>query len=78
VIQVPPGRSLLSGNVDWPLIFTAAAVFLAVAALFSIWLGRLHSQKAKLIWTAIVLVVPILGPLLWMALGREKKRREGP
>jgi hypothetical protein len=76
VIQVPPGRSLLSGNVDWPLIATAAAVILAVGALFSIWLGRLHSQKAKLVWTAIVLVVPIVGPLLWYALGRERKRGE--
>ncbi|HJR62412.1 MAG TPA: PLD nuclease N-terminal domain-containing protein [Gemmatimonadaceae bacterium] len=76
MIQVPPGRSLLSGNVDWPLIVTAAAVILAVAALFSIWLGRLHSPRAKLVWTAIVLVVPIAGPLLWYALGRERKRGE--
>ncbi|HJU64387.1 MAG TPA: PLD nuclease N-terminal domain-containing protein [Gemmatimonadaceae bacterium] len=74
MIQVPPGRSLLSGNVDWPLIFAATAVILAVAALFSIWLGRLHSNKAKLIWTAVTIILPIVGPLMWFALGRERKR----
>ncbi|MGH7718140.1 MAG: PLDc N-terminal domain-containing protein [Gemmatimonadaceae bacterium] len=74
MIQVPPGRSLLSGTLDWPLVLVATSVILAVAALFSIWLGRLHSARAKLIWTVVVVLIPTIGPLLWFTLGRERRR----
>ena len=50
-----------------------AAVVLLVAALPSIWLGRRHSTKVKVIWTAIAILVPIIGPLAWLALGRERR-----
>lgn len=74
MIQVPPGRSLLAGRWDWPLWFVAAAIVTAVAALVSIWLGRHHSTRAKIVWTVVVLVIPILGPAAWFALGRERRR----
>ncbi len=74
MIQVPPGRSLLAGSRDWPVWLATAAVIFLVAALFSIWLGRRHSRKAKVIWTVIILLVPILGPIAWALLGRERRR----
>jgi hypothetical protein len=73
-MQVPPDRSLLAGHTNWPLWLTAAAIIIAVAALASIWLGRHHSTRAKLVWTVIVVVIPILGPIGWFVLGREKRR----
>lgn len=53
----------------------AIAAALAILALLSIWLGAHHSLRAKLIWTAIALLVPILGPLAWFALGQERRRK---
>lgn len=46
----------------------------AALALVSIWRGRSHSVKAKAIWTAIVVLVPLLGALAWFLLGRERRR----
>ena len=59
---------------DRPIWLGAAAALLLAAALPSIWLGRRHSRKVKVIWTVIAVVVPIVGPLAWFALGRERKR----
>ncbi|MBC7790279.1 MAG: PLDc_N domain-containing protein [Anaerolineae bacterium] len=74
MIQVPPGQSILAGSRSWPIWFGLVAIILFAAALLSIWLGRQHSVKAKLIWTAIVFVVPVLGPLSWFLLGRERRK----
>lgn len=51
------------------------AVLLDVLALASIWTGRHHSRKAKILWTALVVVLPVLGALGWFLLGRERRRR---
>ncbi|HEU4641203.1 MAG TPA: PLD nuclease N-terminal domain-containing protein [Gemmatimonadaceae bacterium] len=75
MIQVPPGRSLLAGGTSWPLWVAALAVIAGVAALTSIWLGRHHSRSAKVVWTVIVLVIPILGPIGWFLLGWERRGR---
>ncbi|MGI8498094.1 MAG: PLD nuclease N-terminal domain-containing protein [Gemmatimonadaceae bacterium] len=74
--QVPPGRSLLAGGWSWPLIAVSGAILSLVAALFSIWLGRHHSVKAKILWTVISLLLPLIGPLSWFLLGRVR-RSEG-
>lgn len=74
LMQVPPNRSLLSGSA-WPLWLVAAAVIALATALLSIWLGRHHSLKAKAIWTVISIALPILGPLGWFVLGRERRRK---
>ena len=74
MLQVPPGRSLLAGRWDWPIWFGATAIILLGASLLSIWLSPHHSPKAKTIWTVIVFV-PILGPLGWFLLGRERRKR---
>lgn len=73
MIQVPPGRSLLAGGTSWPLWIVALAVIAGVAALTSIWLGRHHSRQAKVVWTIIVLVLPIIGAIAWFALGWERR-----
>jgi hypothetical protein len=74
MLQVPPANSLLAGRADWPMWFAGSAVILLVGALISIWWSPRHGSKAKWVWTAIV-VVPILGPLGWFVLGRERKKR---
>lgn len=74
MIQVPPGRSLLAGRTTWPLWFAATAIILAVLALASIWMGTRHGRPAKIVWTVIVVVVPILGACGWYLLGRERRK----
>lgn len=74
MIQVPPGRSLLAGRTTWPLWFAATAIIVAVLALASIWMGTRHGRPAKIVWTVIVVVVPILGACGWYLLGRERRK----
>ena len=58
---------------DRTLWIGAAAALLLAAALLSIWLGPHHSRKVKVIWTVIAILIPIIGPLAWLALGRQRK-----
>ena len=74
MMQVPPGESLLAGSRTWALWFFAAWTVGTAAALLSIWLGRLHSPRAKTIWTVLAVVIPVFGALAWFALGRQRKR----
>jgi hypothetical protein len=74
MIQVPPDKSLLAGGTTWPLWFGAAWIILAVCALASIWLGRRHGKAAKMVWTVIVVFVPVIGAGGWILLGRERRR----
>lgn len=50
-------------------------VVVDLLALVSIWRSSLHSTKARVVWTLIVAVLPILGALAWFPLGRERRRR---
>jgi len=52
----------------------AVAVLCDLAALYSIWHSPVHSRKAKGLWTTIVLILPLLGALGWVSLGRERRR----
>jgi hypothetical protein len=52
----------------------AVTVLCDLAALYSIWHSPVHSRKAKGLWTTIVLVLPIVGALGWVSLGRERRR----
>jgi hypothetical protein len=77
VIQLPPDAHRAAGGAegrDWPLWLAGAALLLAGAALASIWSGGRHSRKARVVWTAIVVLVPVLGPAAWFVLGREGRR----
>jgi hypothetical protein len=75
MMQVPPGESLLAGSRSWPLIFFAAWTIGTVAALLSIWLGRQHARRVKVIWSVLALVVPIVGALSWFVLGHQRHKR---
>jgi hypothetical protein len=55
-----------------------AALLIDLVALTSIWRSRKHSLKARLVWTAIVAFVPVLGGLGWFLLGRERRSSESP
>jgi hypothetical protein len=74
MIQVPPHGSMLRGGTTWPLWFAGAWIILAVLALASIWLGTRHGRSAKIVWTVIVVCVPVLGAAGWYALGRERRK----
>ena len=53
--------------------FGIVALILDVGALASIWKGRKHALRAKIVWTAMVAVLPLLGAVAWFALGREPR-----
>lgn len=70
----PPSRPLVADSaLDWPRWFFALWILGAVLALISIWRGRHHSPRAKLVWTIVAIVLPIVGALAWFALGHERK-----
>jgi hypothetical protein len=58
---------------DWPLWLLIVAVVLCVAALISIWIGRYHSTAARIVWTVVAILIPILGPIAWFLLGWERR-----
>lgn len=72
MLQPRPEQSLARAP-EWPVWLVAVAVLLAATALASIWRGPRHSRKAKVLWTVVALVIPVLGPLAWFALGRERR-----
>jgi hypothetical protein len=47
---------------------------LAVVALRSVWKSAPHARKVKIIWSAVVLI-PLVGPVAWFVLGRDRRRR---
>jgi phospholipase D-like protein len=51
-----------------------AAALIDAAAFSSIWHSPVHSRKAKGLWTGIVVLLPFLGALGWVVLGRERRR----
>ena len=61
------------GAWDWPLWLLIVAVVLCVAALISIWIGRYHSTAARIVWTFVAILIPILGPIAWFLLGWERR-----
>lgn len=73
MMQVPPGESMLAGSRTWPVVLFAAWAISSAAAFLSIWLGRHHAPRVKVIWTVIVVLVPIAGAIAWFMLGRQPK-----
>ena len=51
-----------------------ALVILAALALRSVWKSRAHARRVKIIWSAVVLI-PLVGPVGWYVLGRDRRRR---
>lgn len=56
----------------------ALALAIDLFALASLWRSRTHSRKAKLVWTALVAVLPVLGAAAWFLLGRERRGTRHP
>lgn len=75
MIQSLPVRPTVqpAGSWDWPLWLLALAVILCLAALITVWLGRHHSIASRILWTFVVILIPIVGPLAWFTLGWERR-----
>jgi len=58
---------------EWPLWLLVTAGVLCVVALASVWSGRYHSTAARIVWTFVVILIPILGPIAWFLLGWERR-----
>ena len=59
-----------------PGLRTWAGVLLVasdVAALASIWRSRGHSRQARVVWTALVAFLPLVGAAAWFVLGRQRR-----
>jgi len=52
----------------------AAAALALIVALVSVWRSRHHGRHAKTVWTIIVVLLPLAGPLAWFVLGHERGR----
>jgi hypothetical protein len=69
-------RPQLGGIQDWPGWIITLTILLDIIALVSIWRGsRRHSPPVKVIWTIVTILLPILGAIGWLLLGRERRRR---
>jgi hypothetical protein len=63
-------------RLDFVIIFIAVALFIyALVDTISIYETRIKSLN-KISWVFIVILIPILGPILWLTLG--KARRNDP
>lgn len=63
----PLGRGW--GVLGWLI---AVAALLLVAGLASVWRARGYSRRARVVWTVLVIALPIIGPLAWFVAGRER------
>lgn len=62
----------LSFPVEYVRRAALAALVVDVAALASVWRSHAHSLKARLVWTALVALLPVVGAAAWFVLGRER------
>ena len=53
----------------------ALVVIVDLLALAAIGASRAHAPKVKVIWSAIVLLLPVAGAVAWLAIGRERRGR---
>lgn len=52
---------------------TAAAFALFLVAIFILWGFRPRMRLSRfLLWAALMLLVPVVGPILWFAVGRRR------
>lgn len=61
---------LFSGfNSIWVLLI----LILDIMALYSIWNDKSLSGTAKVLWSALIFFLPVLGLVLWFLFGKEGK-----
>lgn len=54
------------------LVVCGALVALLVVAVISLSRDRYYSPTQRLLWLLVILAAPVLGPLLWFAVGRTR------
>jgi len=65
-------------DISWAVVAVASLVLIVIAIVS---LGRKASQLSPLLalaWAALILVVPVLGPVAWLAIGRRTAPRTRP
>lgn len=58
----------------WHVVFLLLALMPAVVALVSILRNRPASSTETTLWIVVVLIAPLLGAVLWFAIGRRSAR----
>lgn len=73
MITAAPAEQLAAiGQTVW-LWSTAAAFALFLVAIFFLWGIRTRMPvRHFVLWIALIVLVPIVGPILWFALGRRR------
>ena len=66
--------------VRWFVIGGVAVVALTVYALVDLFITASNRLRAfpKPVWIAIIVVLPVVGPLLWLFIGKNKPHRTTP
>ena len=54
------------------LLVSGALIALVVVAIISLSRDRHYTAAQRLLWLLVILVAPVLGPILWLALGRNR------
>lgn len=61
------------GGWEWIVLFVLPFV-LFVSAMVSIARHRMASGTEKVLWVLVSLIFPVLGPILWFAIGKKSSR----
>lgn len=54
------------------LLLGGALIALLVVAVISLSRDRYYTPGQRLLWLLVILVAPVLGPVLWLAVGRNR------
>lgn len=47
-------------------------LIITVVVLYNIWSEKATEITVKLMWTLVILFLPVLGPILWLWIGRRQ------
>lgn len=61
-----------SGSIVWPAIFTAVFLIVALVILFS----QKEKDEHKWIWLAVIVLIPLLGPVAYVFRQAIKNQRK--
>jgi len=66
----------MPGGLEWLIILgvISIAFILPVWALIDIIRSKFNESNNKIIWVLVVLLLPFLGSILYLAIGRAQKR----
>ena len=58
-------------DIAWSVVAFAIVVLIAVALVSLIRLAKSMTPGVGLIWALVVLLIPVVGPLAWLGIGRR-------